>query len=532
MYLLITTLLKKHKILLYSLSLTTFLGLILRLYHINFGLPHSFHADEPEFAELAIKYTYNLKSIMRTKSYYELIPVSYVYGTVPTYILTVVTMVFSKSANLLGIGFDKTILYVAMRVFQAIFTMLIPIATTGIYFLLFSHERSSTSQKKLGLLFAFFFAALNWKLIVLAHYINADIFLTVFLSLSYLFLIYYYFQGPNKKITIVLGVLLGMAFGTKVTAILSLPLYLLLYISKKDFYGLAVLLFIIFGTFVITNPFSWAFANDFAFRTITLSVKENGLVFDSVDFGYFKYIYSLNYLVTPALFVGLLLGVVLIFKKGSDTTLHFATVGIVAAYLLFYSLSTRRVDRWLLPILPLVFVYASYGIISLQKYLNKYVYYVALVAVVVIYLYFPYLLIWQFNRHTPKSEAYVWAQNNLPKLSTKLVLSKEGLDPMNKLDSVKVMNFESYESEGAQYSLPENPLVYDYVIISSRPLKYAKNEEIAKKYPFYHQAWVNFENTINNPSQFILIKEFSLPKPDLIELSDVLIYERITQDSL
>ena len=60
------------------------IGLLFRLYHIEFGLPHSFHADEPEIAEFAIKYTYEIRGIIENGDYYKLIPLNFVL--VPPYV--------------------------------------------------------------------------------------------------------------------------------------------------------------------------------------------------------------------------------------------------------------------------------------------------------------------------------------------------------------------------------------------------------------------------------------------------------------
>jgi hypothetical protein len=91
------------------------LAIFFRLWHVDFGLPHSFYADEPEIAELAIKYTYEFRDIFINHNYYKLIPVNFVYGTFPAYMFTAATMVFSKSLNLLSITFTKTTLYIFMR---------------------------------------------------------------------------------------------------------------------------------------------------------------------------------------------------------------------------------------------------------------------------------------------------------------------------------------------------------------------------------------------------------------------------------
>ena len=96
------------------------LGALFRFYHINFGLPHSFTADEPEIAEFAIYYTYQIKDIIKNTDYYKLIPQSYVYGQFPIYLFTVALIAFSKFSNTVGYLFDKTMLYVFMRSFNVI----------------------------------------------------------------------------------------------------------------------------------------------------------------------------------------------------------------------------------------------------------------------------------------------------------------------------------------------------------------------------------------------------------------------------
>src|SRR3989344_6028620 len=101
------------------------IGLFFRLYHIEFGLPHSFHADEPEITEHAIKYTYEFFNIIRNNDWYKLIPVSFVYGTFPVYFFTVFTMAFSKSLNILNVPFDKTSIFIFLRIVNSTVSFLI-----------------------------------------------------------------------------------------------------------------------------------------------------------------------------------------------------------------------------------------------------------------------------------------------------------------------------------------------------------------------------------------------------------------------
>lgn len=511
------------------LSTLFFMGLGFRLYHIEFGLPHSFHADEPEIAEFAIKYTFELRSIIENKDYYKLIPLNFVYGTAPTYFFTFTTMVYSKTNNLLGVDFDKTAIYTYLRGLNAIISFIIAPITVFIYYMLLKRE-DYKRVNLIGLLIVAFLASFNWKFIVHAHYLNVDNFLTFFLVLSYLFAVLYYNRESDTKYTILMGIAFGLAFGTKVTALITLPFYLILFLSKRNVRNMFAFLFVTFGTFVVTNPFSLAFANDFAFRVLMLSVKENGLVFDSADLGVFKYIHGLNFIVSTLVLFAAVYGILIAIKSGIKFGLHFFFFGTAITYLVFYSLGTRRVDRWLLPIIPIVIVYAGFGFEVLREQKGKIkqgLTYALIFVTLVIYSYFPLVLLQQYGRHTPKSAAYVWMRDTIPDSANKLVITKEGLDPMNKLKGVHVLNFQVYESENAQYSLPESPLGYDYVVLSSKPIESFKNEVVSEKFDFYVEAWQDFENTILDPTQFRLVNSYVLPKPNLVELSDVYIYKNL-----
>lgn len=514
------------------LLLIILIGFVFRIRHIEFGLPHSFHADEPEIAELAVKYTYELKAIIKNNDIYKLIPVSYVYGTVPAYFFTVFTMLYSKTSNILHISFDKASIYIFLRSLNSVLSLtLIPL----IYFIFkerFKNTIDTESKTKLYALLCALLVALNWKLIVFAHYLNVDIFLTIFLTTSYLLILKYTNSTSDTKYTVLLGIFVGLAFGTKVTALLGLPFYMLVFLYKKEPRNMFAFFFVIIATFIITNPFSIAFMHDFAYRVYTLTTKENGLVFDSVDLGYSKSIHALSYISTPVIFLLSVLGFIKVVftmartKRIMITDIFF--IGVSLTYIIFYAFGTRRVDRWLLPISPIILVYATYGFYIIKQNLNTYIFIPIVLVIFGYYSYFAYLTYIQFQKETPKSQAYIWAQKNLSKQSNKMVITEEGLDPMNKLPGTLVYKYNVYGSNNAQFFLAPSPIGYDYVIISSRPMQNYKNAVIRELYPFYYDSWKAFEDTLSDPSQFILIQRFELPKPNLNDLSDVYIYEATT----
>lgn len=494
------------------------LGIFLRLYHIEFGLPQSFHADEPEIAEPAIKYTYEIRNIIKNGDYYQLFPISFVYGTFPAYFFTAATMAFSKTSNILGISFDKTTLYIFMRTVNALFSMLIVVASAILSFKL--------KREKLVFFLVLALGALNWKLIVHAHYLNADIILTTLLSLSYLTLYSYFKGGPDNKYTVLTAILFGLALGTKITALLGLPLFLYLFWQKRDYMGIVGFLVTALLAYLASNPFSLILPQRLSLRILEMFSHEGGLVFDSADLTVYKYILALGFITTPLILLTSLTGMYRKIKDRFEYPFHYFLLGNVAIYLLFFTLQSRRVDRWLLPILPIVLIYAGLGISYLfEKLKNKWVTAMLALILTLSYCYFPALLLKQFQRYTPKAESYLWIKDNLDLSKRFLVYTEEGLDPLNKLPFSKVVTVPVYASEDAQYYLPEDPQYYSYVVISSRPMQNFKRPAVKDAYPFYYQGWLNFEQELQDPQKFVLIKEFALPKPNLIELSDVYIYK-------
>ncbi len=489
------------------------IGLFFRLYHIEFGLPHSLHADEPEFGEFAIKYTYEIRSIVANNDWYKLIPLNFVYGTFPIYAYTLATMTFSKTLGILGIAFEKMHIYIFLRSLTALASLTIAITAAALYKKLFKDNFGAITTAAL--------VALNWQFIVMAHYLNADIILAILLSLAYLTTYLYYQKQNDSLFTFLTGILLGLAAGTKITSMLTLPLFLYIFIKKRDWRGMFGLLFIILSVFAVTNPFSLIFANDFAFRILTLFTKEGGVVFDSIDTNPFKYVLALGYIATPIILAISLYGK---WTASEDKSAHLFLIGQVLMYVIFYSLGTRRVDRWLLPILPIVLMYAAHGISTMTSKLPK----IALTLIVLLpYLYFPILLLFQFQRQIPKTAAYLWMRDNTLPAENKLVITELGLDPMNKLPSANVRKSVVYTNENAQFVFPESPIGYKYIVISSKPMTNFKRPKVVELYPEYAKRWQEFENQLRDTARYKLIKAFVLPKPNLIPLSDVYIYENL-----
>jgi len=183
----------------------------------------------------------------------------------------------------------------------------------------------------------------------------------------------------------------------------------------------------------------------------------------------------------------------------------------------------------MLPIIPNLMLFSLVGLSYLLEKIRKLAYKVVITIIlggaVIYYLYFPVVLITHFQRQTPKSASYIWAKENLPPMSTKFGITEEGLDPLNKLPYATIWQFNVYESDGAQSVYPPDPLLYDYVIVSSRPMSWIKKPEVVKKHPYYMSKWQDFSNLLSDTTKFKIIKSIELPQPNLIPLSNVNIYQ-------
>lgn len=534
----------------------------MRLWNINFGLPHSWYADEPEIGEPAIKYTYELKSILRNNDIYKLVPENYVYGTFPVYFYTALTMIFSKTCGIIGVAFEKMDLYVFMRVINA----LISFALIPAFYLLI--KELGLTKRPFITVAGVFLVAFNWKFVVHAHYLNNDIMITLLILLSNLFF-YQYLQSRHASgkaeddtiNTILFALFFGLAVSTKITVLLTFPVYLLVFLLNKDFRNLFASIFIVLGVFVVTNPFAWIFVGDFFARLVKMQTKEAGMVLDSVNYSPFKYLTALSWMLTLPLLVLSLLGIALSLTtkndKGDSAAFSSRVPDLAARsssccgvppnirqfymvialqilfYLVFFSVQGRRVDRWMLPIIPNLMLFSlvalNYLCSIVKTHTFKLIGVVFLGGAILYYLHFPATLLNQFQRNTPKSAGYIWAKENLPPTSTKFGITEEGLDPLNKLPLSTIWQFNVYESEGAQFVFPPNPLLYNYIIVSSRPMSWTRKPEVVKKYPYYAAKWADFEKSLTDPNRFVLIKFFGLADPNLIPLSNVSIYQTVSR---
>lgn len=360
----------KNKI---TIILTLFLviGIILRLYDLNWGAPFYFHPDERNITS----------SVTQLSFPTQLNPHFFAYGSLPIYSIYFVGLYshLLQGANSPSITFPEAI--IISRVFSAIFSfLLIPL----LYFI-----GEKIQNEKTGLIAAFF-ATFSVGLIQFAHFGTFEMWTTFFSTLLLFVCLRLTQNQPNIPITISCGVLFGTLLAIKISNLVLFPLPLLaffllhkpvhqytsiLVIAKRMRW---VLLFIITSTltYIATNPFVFLDFTSFlgsmryesSVATGSLPVFYTGEFIGSIPILYpliFIYPFLLNPLLT-ILFIPAFVYVVLrIVKTKNHAYLLLATFYI----LLFFSQAFLHVQwtRYFVPTIPFIILIIAIFLDALLK---------------------------------------------------------------------------------------------------------------------------------------------------------------------
>ena len=224
-------------------------------------------------------------------------------------------------------------------------------------------------------------------------------------------------------------------------------------------------------------------------------------------------------------------------KEMTDTSLtHIFLIGNLFIYFLFFSLNPRLVQRWVLPIIPIFFVYVPFGLNEISKIIkNKKITALLRCALAIVTIAFnlitSILIIKQINIGDTRVSAYLWVREYLKDKDRSnykiLVYTNKGNDPFSSIKNSDVELFKVYESANAAEYKPKNLAEYDIVITYSDMKRNYNNDYVIKNYPDYNYSWLSFENEINNPNSFVIIKKFETVNPDLLGISNIYIYEKV-----
>lgn len=487
--------------------------LLLRFLFLDFGLPLVFQADEVELLEYPLNYAVNFKNVFTGDLSY-LKPFSFVYGTLPTYLNTLLLVPFLKFTSMFDLSQDRYFIYLYLRSIYAVFSV---IACIGVYFL----AKEITNNKRISYIATVIFS-LNYLYLWLSKYLNNDTLIVLF---TIYFLIYYlrYKNTHQDKFLYISMLFLGFGISTKVTfAILLLyPLFDLL--LKKKYKKLSISVTMLFFIYLVTNPFSFINFFEFIQRILEMRVKENGIVIDSYSPSPLKYLFGLTSVLTIPILV---FGLFNLFKKISNK--QFDIVMFVLIFnILFFSFSARYVERWLIPVFPILIIYALQFLYEGRyKFFRR-----LLVFIVMLETFFNFYVInveLSFGANLSRAVT-VFKEVHSNETKKLYLITERGLNPFNTLRRTSMLvtelQFNPYVSEGAFNSFPDDPRNYDYIVFSTKVRNYYQNPNIEKINPEYTKKWEDFYKTLNS-EEFQLLYNFNTPFRSIINQEDILIFKK------
>jgi len=273
------------------------------------------------------------------------------------------------------------------------FAQKLPIALLTSAFVVFTYWAvRRLVDKRVGLLAAIFLAL---EPFFLAHsrVFHLDALLTVFMCSSVLLLLLY-LQERNRKWLVISGILGGLGLLTKSTALFLVPFSLLVFglYRKRAIYDLRfticeflVWCLVLAATFVAVWPSMWVQPLNtlkLYFSGITTEAyatdpssfaASRHIIFGRVTYnpGWYYYPFVLALRLSPTVFVFGVVGVFWSFwefwKKRSTTPSLFLILYSLF-FILALSLPAKKLDRYILPVIPFFCTLAAYGLVKIFEY--------------------------------------------------------------------------------------------------------------------------------------------------------------------
>ena len=490
-----------------KMAIIVLLGLILRIYGVNWDQGFHLHPDERMLIMVAD----------RIHFFKNLNPDFFNYGSLPIYLLKgmsqLIDFIFKTNlSNYQG-------MLITGRALSIIFDLVTICLIYKIGQLLFKKDKISLLS---SLLYAVaFFPIQN------SHFFVVDVFLTTFTTLLiYLLLLPHQSRYQSTNYPLLIGITFAAMMATKFTAIIFIPIIWLTIIIKSKQKLLSFLTFhlslLIF--YFLFMPYSFLnfqkFVSDIKQQ---LAMSSNPYIFPyTLQYvGTIPYLYFLKNIflwgLGPIISTLTVTGLIYLSLSSSDLigrSRNKAKIILFFIFYLFYFLiigrSAVKFMRYMLPLYPLFALLAGYGLYQLYKR-NKLLAYTIITG----------LLMWTFMflniysvPHT-RIAASDWIIKNIPEGST---LAVEHWDDRIPLYGGENYNFE----ELTLYDQPDNENKWriineklkktDYIIIASNRL-YVPLQKLTdcKKYKVCYQKTAEYyKKLFNNQLPFKKVAEFSV----------------------
>lgn len=525
-------------------------GLILRLWNSNWDSGFHLHPDERAIVlfTLPLQFPLSLEQFFSTTSSWN--PHFFAYGSFPLYLLKIAGSLLSVFDIQLH-TYDK--IHIIGRVLSAIFDT----ATIFVLYLL----AKKLFSKVIGLLAAFFYAS-SVLPIQLSHFYTVDTMLTFF-TLFLLYQLLRFYEQPTKKKALGIGILCGFALATKTSAVVVLaPIttaigidFSLLFLRqphkphawfphipiflKRLFIEGSLILMSTIGTFFLLEPYAFIDFNEFWNQTIQQSaMTKSAFTFPyTLQYvGKIPYVYELQNIILwgmgPVLGISAILGLLFyhiqLFRKQQP---HQKIIIFSFFWVYFLIVGSFAIGfmRYMLPLYPLLCLFAAYFISSVFVSLHKKnsLFSVLLVGIVLLST-----LVWTFSfmqiyQSSPtRVLATNWILKNIPPRKTLAIEHWDDALPLFGQENYTIVTLELYNPESSEKwkRIDQQLATTDYIILASNrlytPLQKLTDCDTLPPFYCYTKTAVYYQNLFSGKLGFRKAAEFSVyPKIPFLDIS-------------
>jgi 4-amino-4-deoxy-L-arabinose transferase-like glycosyltransferase len=397
-------------------------SLVVRLYGIKWGIPNNHHILSYHPDEKAFFWVVSLMDIQNLNFN----PHWFIYPTFHYYLVLIPIMVLS---NLGFLSFEPNLIFYGLyplEVGKALLigrtlSVLFGITTVFIVYLigklLYNEEVGILSSLLLSL------TPLH---VIHSHFLTNDVPVTFWILTTLMFCIKIFKSGKTKWY-LLSGASAGFATSTKYTAgliILSILTAHFLYLKKNGVtsprnIGKNILLSfsLLISTFIITSPYSILAFSEFKRDLIWASSSRSSIIIHSIE--WFDTGPGLIFNLTNSLFYGLGLPVLLFALFGAGISLNkkkpetFIVLSFVIPYYVIVSTWKLRYARYMLPITPLLILFAAIGLFNIRARFKK-LGILILIGVVVYTSILMMLYDYTLAAQDPREQARAWINKNIP----------------------------------------------------------------------------------------------------------------------
>lgn len=485
-------------------------ALLLRLYGLQWDSGFHLHPDERMLLFVAD----------RIQFFHNLDPNFFNYGSLPIYLLKGIS-------QLIDTLFSTTISnYLGMLYVGRYLSILFDVITV---FLIYKTTRLLGNDERTAFFASFIYAIAIFP-IQNAHFFTVDTLLTC-LSTLFIYQLLLFFKHHSWKLLTTIGITFAAMMATKITAIVFLPVVLLLIILRAWSHWKKIIIHLfIFNLSLLISYFifmPYAFLDYKRFISDTLlqtSMAKNPYQFpytlqfvDTIPYWHYLkqvFIWGWGPFISILSLVGLVYFVLNIVKKYSRSKLIlFVFLACYLWYFIIIGVSAVKFMRYLLPLYPFFAIMAGYGLTAIKKTKLK------IIRLVIVFL-LSGGIIWSlmfvniYSDNNTRINASQWILNNIPTGSSLAVEYWDDYLPLYKNETYRFQELHLYDQPDDSYKWEkiETQLKQsDYIIIASNRL-YApiqKLNDCSKYKVCFPIASDYYKKLLNNELPFKKIKEFS-----------------------